>query len=216
MTEETYKDAVCAVENVKLVVQKYVPQYNGYLIKLVNKYVSENDYKSLPRLTSVLSEIREGINKYMSQEISKSDKVFIVHGHNEAMKLAVSGIVSKLGLTPIILHEQTDKGQTIIEKFEKHSEDVSFAIVLLSADDKMESGDKRARQNVILELGYFFGKLGRQNVVALKDTSETVELPSDTIGILYKQYDCANGAWRFELAKELKAAGFDVDANKLI
>ncbi len=68
------------------------------------------------------------------QTIAKSTSIFIVHGHDNAMKLDVARMLSKLGLEPIILHEQPDSGQTIIEKFERHS-DVDFAIILLSPDD---------------------------------------------------------------------------------
>ena len=144
-----------------------------------------------------------------------SNKIFIVHGHNNEMKLAVARTIGQLGLLPIILHEQPNKGRTIIEKFEKLSEDVSFAIVLLSADDTMSDGKYRARQNVILELGYFIAKLGRENVVALYDTSTEVEIPSDITGVLYEPYDKPDGVWRFEVIQELKAVGFNVDANVL-
>ncbi len=145
-----------------------------------------------------------------------SDKVFIVHGHHDEMKLAVASLISKLSLTPIILHEQPNKGRTIIEKFERLSEDVGFAIVLLSADDAMSDGKYRARQNVILELGYFIAKLGRENVIALYDTSSSeIEIPSDITGILYEPYDNPNGTWRLEVVQELKAANYKVDANVL-
>jgi len=161
-------------------------------------------------------------------------KVFVVHGHDEKLKLQVARFLEKLDLQPIILHEQADQGQTIIEKFEKHS-DVSFAVVLLTPDDvgqkagaKMPTGlpkfmDEitggvdaepmpRARQNVIFEFGYFIGKLGRSNVCGLY--CEGVELPSDYSGVLYTKVD-PDGAWQFKLFKELKAAGFAVDANRL-
>jgi predicted nucleotide-binding protein len=69
----------------------------------------------------------------------------------------------------------------------------------------------RARQNVILELGYFLGLIGRRNVVVL--LSEGVELPSDYQGVIYKKMD-AGGGWRTELLKELKAAGIDVDSDE--
>ena len=88
-------------------------------------------------------------------------------------------------------------------------------IVLLSADDTMHDGKYRVRQNVVLELGYFIARLGRENVVALYDTSTEVEIPSDITGVLYEPYDNPNGVWGFEVVQELKAAGFDVDANAL-
>ena len=68
----------------------------------------------------------------------------------------------------------------------------------------------RARQNVVFELGYFIGRLGRNRVCALY--AEGVEIPSDYSGVVYTKLD-ASGAWRLELAKELKAAGLPVDMN---
>lgn len=145
-------------------------------------------------------------------------KVFIVHGHNDRLKNAVAHLISRLDLEPIILHEQANKGRTIIEKFFDHS-DVGFAVVLLTPDDKgglaTDSAEKykfRARQNVIMELGFFLGRLGRERVAAIFDSG--VEMPSDYSGVLFLPYDDA-GTWQFSLAKEIRAAGIPVDLNKL-
>lgn len=151
---------------------------------------------------------------------SKNKKVFVVHGHKDEMKLAVSTVLKQLGLEPIVLHEQPDQNRTIIEKFEDEAGKSSFAIVLISPDDKVGIVNEkpfRARQNVILELGYFIGNLGRKNVLALYDISQNdvIELPSDISGILYKPYDNPYGSWRFALADELKAAGYNIDKNRL-
>jgi len=148
---------------------------------------------------------------------SSNLNIFIVHGHDDRTKLDVARTIEKLGLNPIILSEQPNAGQTIIEKFELHS-DVGFAVILLTADDlgktKTDDEDKyRARQNVIIEMGYFIGKLGRSKVFPLYENG--VELPSDLHGILYNLID-KGGSWKFNLAKELSAAGYNVDANKLI
>ena len=143
--------------------------------------------------------------------------VFIVHGREEGPRESVARFVARLGLNPIILHEQPDQGRTIIEKFEEHSADVRYAIVLLTADDRGGLADAkpstyrpRARQNVILELGYFLGKLGRRRVSVIYE--EAVEIPSDYQGVLYTPLDPGT-AWRFKLAREMKAAGFDIDLN---
>jgi len=157
------------------------------------------------------------------QTVPKSNRVFVVHGHDNEMKQAVARIVERLGLEAVILHEKPNRGQTIIEKIERFS-DVRFAVVLLSPDDTgysnaegSGSAKPRARQNVILELGYFAGKLGRENVVALHRGSkgEKLELPSDYDGVLYTPYDGDSGTWRGELVGELKDSGYDVDANQL-
>lgn len=151
--------------------------------------------------------------------ISKGNKndVFIVHGHNEELKEKVARTIEKLKLNPVILHEKSHEGQTIIEKFEKHS-NVNFAVVILTYDDfgnvKSDiSHKKRARQNVILELGYFIAKIGRMNVMPLYE--KDVELPSDISGVLYTVIDETEN-WKFRLVKELKTAGFKVDANDLL
>ena len=146
--------------------------------------------------------------------------VFVVHGRDEELKQSTARVLSQLGLNPIILHEQPNQGRTIIEKFEKHA-DVQFAVVILSPDDMAypaselpQSAKLRARQNVILELGYFVGRLTRERVFALKRDNQ-LEIPTDFSGVVYTLYD-QSGAWRFELVRELKEAGYDVDANDLL
>jgi predicted nucleotide-binding protein len=144
--------------------------------------------------------------------------VFVVHGHDKAAKESVSRFIEKLDLHPIILHEQPNEGRTIIEKFEDYS-NVGFAIVILTPDDiggprnKPDEQKPRARQNVIFELGYFVGKIGRRKVCALY--KEDVEMPSDYDGVLYVPMD-SNDGWQVKLAKEMKQAGLKVDLNKVL
>ncbi len=144
--------------------------------------------------------------------------VFIVHGRDEGKKEAVARFLTALDLEPIILHEQPNRGRTVIEKFEAHA-DVSFAVVILTGDDSGGPSDKseparpRGRQNVVFELGYFVGRLGRKKVCTLYE--EGVEIPSDFSGIVYVPLD-ASGAWRTLLARELKAAGFELDMNRAL
>lgn len=143
------------------------------------------------------------------------NRIFIVHGHNDGPKLAVASYLGDQGFEVIILHAMPNSGRTIIEKFEDYS-DVGFAVVLLTADDrggsiKSETLRPRARQNVIFELGFFYGKLGRHLVCALLE--EGVEKPSDIDGVVYTPYDKSE-RWKLDLAKELTAAGYSVDLNK--
>lgn len=148
----------------------------------------------------------------------KNPKVFLVHGHDNAARETVARFIEKIKLNPIILHEQPNAGRTLIEKLE-HNAEVGFAIVILTPDDegRVKLQDEklrdRARQNVILELGYFVGKLGRNRVCALHKGS--VEIPSDYLGVLFVSMDDAGG-WQLKLAKELKEAGFFVDMNKVV
>ena len=129
-------------------------------------------------------------------------KVFIVHGHDETMKEAVARALVKLDLEPVILHEQPNKGRTI--------NDFAYA-----KDSDVDNKKSRARQNVILELGYFIGKLGREHVLPLYKEEPDFEIPSDYSGVLFTSFD-NKGMWQLNLVKELKACGFEVDANKLL
>jgi predicted nucleotide-binding protein len=149
----------------------------------------------------------------------KSRKVFVVHGHNDALRQSVARFLEKLELEPIILDEQANKGRTIFQKFQEHS-DVAFVIVLLTGDDvggksgtPVEQLSFRARQNVILEFGYFLGKLGPATVCALYQPE--VELPSDVSGIGYVRLDNSL-SWKLKVAHEIKAAGIDIDLNRTV
>lgn len=144
---------------------------------------------------------------------STYNKIFIVHGHDGELKHSVARIVEKQGIEAIILSEQANQGRTIIEKFEDYS-DVDGAICLFTSDDlgRVKSNpdeQPRARQNVVFEAGYFMGKLGRSNVVIIAEAG--VELPSDMQGIVYTD----KNNWQFDVLKELKAMGYNIDYNKL-
>lgn len=146
-----------------------------------------------------------------------SRKVFIVHGHDEDALHDVEQFVSSLELDPVVLYKQANRGRTVIEKFEKHS-DVGFAVVLLTPDDYAYSKkspkkvEERPRPNVILELGYFLAKLGRERVCALKKGD--IATPSDIHGVIWVEMD-GRGAWRKQLGREMKAADLPVDARKV-
>lgn len=148
---------------------------------------------------------------------NNNSKVFVVHGHDDGAKNEVARFIEKLGFDAIILHEQVNSGATIIEKLETHT-DVDFAVVLYTACDiggarvKPNELKSRARQNVVFEHGLMIGKIGRKNVVAL--VKDDVEIPNDISGVVYETMD-SSGAWKYQIAKELKASGYDVDMNKI-
>ncbi|MCX6600768.1 MAG: nucleotide-binding protein [bacterium] len=150
--------------------------------------------------------------------LSQSGKVFVVYGRDEGLKNGVCNFLRKLELDPIVLRDQPNSGKTLIEKFEAES-DVGYVVVLLTGDDEgrlVADGEvtkRRARQNVIFELGYFFGKYGRDKVCALYKGG--VEFPSDITGLVYVLLD-EREAWHRDLARELKAADIPFDAEKLL
>ena len=145
------------------------------------------------------------------------ERVFIVHGHGE-YKESVARYIESMGITPIILSEQPDRGRTIIEKFERESSKTDFAIILYTPDDiggavgsSHDSLKPRARQNVIFEHGFFTAKLGRENVVVLlKNGVEKLEIAGDNDGIVYVQFD-ENGGWKEQIKQAMRLSGYRVN-----
>jgi predicted nucleotide-binding protein len=183
--------------------------FDGQLRKLESIYRTLRLYESAAREAKVTESAADS---------PLGTKVFIVHGHDGSTKLEVAEFIQRItGERPVILHERPSYGsRTVIEKFEANAAEAGFAVILLTADDiggvKGATGQEpRARQNVVLEFGYFMGKLGRGRVVALYE--KDVELPSDVLGVLYMPL---SGNWKVDLAKELHAAGIDVDLSKLL
>lgn len=150
-----------------------------------------------------------------------AETIFVVHGHDVAAKYEVARFLEQIkGPEVVLLEEQPDRGRTIIEKFEDHAASAGYAVVLLTGDDEarergaeVEELRRRARQNVILELGFFIGKLGRARVAMLYE--EGVERPSDIDGVLVLLLD-SPGAWKMKLAAEMRAAGVALDPEAVL
>ncbi len=148
---------------------------------------------------------------------TQNRKIFIVHGHDDEMVQATARFVKQIGFDPVILKEQPNQDRTIIEKFEDYA-DVPIAIVLFSPDDLGKAKDEdslkpRPRQNVVFELGFFIGKLGRNKVVVLHKVVENFEMFSDFQGVLFEPF---KDGWELKVAKEIKTAGFNIDLNQLL
>lgn len=147
--------------------------------------------------------------------------VFVVHGRNSERKWELMRLLDRtlVKAEAIVLHEQINRGATILEKLERHAQEANFAVVLLTGDDEGRlRGDedqpwrRRGRQNVIFELGIFIGLLGRSRVAVLKDLD--LENPSDMQGLVYIPFDSA-GAWRHTLLKEIDGAGIEVNFRRI-
>ena len=154
--------------------------------------------------------------KLPSSLVASNNKVFIVHGDDDALKIELEAFLSHIGIKPIIFPRAGDGGQTIIEKFAANS-DISYAFILLTPDEISYTIDQsnpkdadrkkqtRARANVIFEFGYLVAKLGRKNVCALHKGD--VEIPSELSGFIYKKIDKNIEGIGCSLIKEIKAAG---------
>lgn len=147
----------------------------------------------------------------LENRILNSKQVFIIHGHNEAKRRELSDMLkNRFGLDPIILSEQPDQGQTIIEKFEKHASQCSYAFALFTPDDIISDGNTQyfqARPNVIFELGWFYANLGRSRVCILDQASEKSRIFSDLQGVMRVQFKENISEKFLEIERELKSVG---------
>lgn len=203
--------------------------YTGYGTReQEQKIYTDNLEAAQPILQSMIDEIEEywpdETESDVSMEIAAvpkqmNNRVFVVHGRDTGTKETLLRFLENLKLEPIVLQELPDQGRTIIEKFEDYAYGAGFAVVLFTPDDEgsLANGTSglqpRARQNVIFELGYFIGKLGRDRACAL--VKGDVEILSDYSGVLYITFNASEG-WKLRLIRELKSAGFDIDANDAI
>lgn len=195
----------------------------------LQKALVDSKFRSIALLEQAIESLQEQVADmgpievispvHLAGKISARDlsrKVFIVHGHDDGAREAVARFLEKIGFQAVILHEQANRGKTVIEKVEANGE-VGFAVVLLTPDDEgcARGGQpvSRVRQNVLLELGYFIGRLGRDKVCALRRGDP--DIPSDFAGVVWEAMD-ESGGWRQNLARELEAAGHSVDWNTVM
>jgi predicted nucleotide-binding protein len=138
-----------------------------------------------------------------------SHTVFIIHGHDELNTLKLEKLLrDQWSLDTVILREEAGKGRTLIEKFEGEAQKAGFAMALLTPDDMIQiDGNQytQARPNVIFELGWFFGRLGRNKVCIL--LKEGTKIHSDLDGISKIEFNNSITEKSIEIEKELEVAG---------
>jgi predicted nucleotide-binding protein len=192
----------------------------------VHNWLTEGKADSLALLNEAVKSLEEDLADIEDSpaapqppatETAASNEIFIVHGHDGPAKVEVARLIERAGLEAVILHEQANAGRTIIEKFEHHAGAAGFAVAILTPDDiggpDQDHLRARARQNVVGELFWFAGKLGRARVCAPRKGD--VEIPSDFGGVVYTEMD-DRGAWKAELLRELQNAGYTIDWAKAL
>jgi predicted nucleotide-binding protein len=183
-----------------------------------------------PAVASSIAQEARGLRQEELQNAEPPDSVFVVHGHDDHAVRAVEFHLTKLGIKTVVLSRVAGAAQSLFQKFLEFSKEARFAIVILTADDLGSSrhqynaqdvGEKalqfRARQNVILELGFFYGYLGWENVFVLSVPPDKVfpnfERPSDLDGVVFDVID-KTGGWRKTLRTKLSKAGFQFHQPK--
>ena len=216
MTYEQICEKILACDSFSVVEVKDV-QYgksiklnNGGIINCFNTGKYSIQGKNQEQIRAVLEGTSSVANK----------KVFVVYGHDDTAKLQLEALLRRWDLEPIILDQQASAGQTIIEKLEEYGSDVGYAIILATPDDegkaKTETEYKsRVRQNVVLELGMFLAKLGREKVAILLKETTNFEKPSDIQGLVYIPFQNRVDEVAINLIRELARQGYNIDTTKL-
>jgi predicted nucleotide-binding protein len=191
------------------------PQFDNLVPVAVAQYIPSHAITSVTITAKQLFSYIDGILSTYStpkavelqQSQGQGGNVFIGHGRNEVVRHKVKDFIRGLcGLNPLVLQELPSAGMTVIEKLEKYGRTADYAVLILTADDVTAEGETRARQNVIQELGWFQGVLGRNRTVIL--CQKDVELFSNIGGVVYLEFTGNEVESVFEeLRKELEEAG---------
>ena len=230
-----HRDTRVALENVFAEKPERVEEFTAvsYSLGMATSSAPESAFqgayiRGIRRAEAILQSMVQEIEEYWPDESTETtssnsgqpsqptvvNEIFLIHGRDMGARDTVARFLGNLGIEAVILQEQPDEGQTIIEKLERYTE-VNFALALFTPDDvgglEVDALRPRSRQNVIFEFGYFVGKYGRNRVRAL--VKGDIEIPSDYSGVLYIQFD-ESERWKMDLIRELKSAGFDIDANR--
>lgn len=168
-----------------------------------------------------MKQLLDNDQRAVAGSATKLRKVFVVYGHDETAKAQLEAMLRRWGLEPLILDQLPSEGQTIIEKLEKYTDQVNFAVVLATPDDegyksgRVDEKAYRARQNVVLELGMMLKQLGRKKVGILVKQQENMERPSDIQGLMYIPFKDNLQEAAPLLAKEMAEQGYVIDIKKL-
>ena len=197
--------------------EQFTASLNTILFSAKLSGIKSERIRRLESFRSQLSDyaLNYQVNKENTESEHTQDSIFIVHGRNDTRRLEVRNFIdSHTDLQPITLSDQPNKGLDLLGKFVENAQKARFAVVIVTGDDegRIKGGKDlkpRARQNVIFELGYFIGLLGRDKVAVLYE--DNTELPSDFGGIVYIPL---SRDWKIQLGRELKNAGIQVDLNK--
>ena len=191
---------------------------HGKCIRLSNGGIINASFSGNHTIQGKAQEEVKAILEGVSEQSSR--KIFVVYGHDDIARTQLEALLRRWDLDPIILDQQASGGQTIIEKLDEYGEDVGYAIVLATPDDegkaKTEANYKsRVRQNVVLELGMFLAKLGRNKVAILLKEATDFEKPSDIQGLIYIPFQNKVDEVSISLIRELTRQGYTIDTSKI-
>jgi len=110
-------------------------------------------------------------------------RVFITHGRSDDWRAVQAFIEKDVQLPTIELAQEPNIGRTIIEKLEDNAARCDSAVIVMTGDDVANEDERRVRENVMHEIGFFHGRYGRTSVVLMHE--EGVNIPTNLAGVVY-------------------------------
>lgn len=167
-------------------------------------------------LDPIVTALQEGgvsVTRRRSERASTSkvhpDRVFLVHGHDEAKRRELVDLLkTRFGVEPVVMQEKPGRSRTFIEKFEAWAEECDAALAIITPDDVVNVADEQygqARPNVLFELGWFAGRVGRHRTLMI--VNEGVNIPTDLYGIEQVHFRVDISEKLIQLERELEAWG---------
>ncbi|MDP8213322.1 MAG: nucleotide-binding protein [Candidatus Zapsychrus exili] len=191
---------------------------NGAIVNIYDNGTLQIQGKNKPEIEALL----KGESLLAEPSAKTSNEIFVVYGHDSTARTELEAMLRRWKLEPLFLDQLPSEGQTLIEKLEKYSGRVNYAVILATPDDeghrvtRQDEKAFRARQNVVLELGMLLALLGRRKVAILLKEQENMERPSDMQGLIYIPFkDNLQQEVGPLLAKEMVSQGYSIDITRL-
>jgi predicted nucleotide-binding protein len=193
-----------------------------YLIESIIKGKVKGVYVCTEKFLPATEKTTSSSKSTISTSGNLGRRIIVASGADDEMKRAIAGALTRLSLTPVVMCEEPSQGKKIVENFSRDYADVGFAVVLLSPDDfayaTNEGSTKRKlrpRQEVVFELGFLLGKLGRNNVLVFQRELQNFDDPTDFEGMKVTAFDDRD-SWKLALIRELTNRGYNVDPDRIL
>ena len=193
-----------------------------YLIESIVKGKVKGAYVCTEKFLPITPKNRSLSQSATSASGNLSRRIIVVSGADREMKQALTGALTKLSLMPLVMCEEPNQGKKIVENFSRDYADVGFAVVLLSPDDFAYATNEvatkrklRPQQDVVFELGFLLGKLGKDNVIVFWRECVNFESPIDLEGMKVTAFDDQD-SWKLALIRELTNCGYTVNADRIL